>query len=213
MAKRNNDIAPSERRQARKWTRVGDYLADADRHSALIDWQRPDATPSIPLHEAEPAKARILRRPWLAAAAVAVAAALGLWASGALEPKAATVAAGTSVSSGLVFGLCNDGGLTNCVASGDSFYLAGKTVRIANIEAPQVYGAACPNEARLGRESALRLQGLLNSGELHLARVPQDLDRYGLMLRTVSVGGRDAGKAMVAAGLARNIGDLTRSWC
>ena len=35
--------------------------------------------------------------------------------------------AGASVSSGLVFGLCEQGGLTNCVASGDSFYPVMKT--------------------------------------------------------------------------------------
>lgn len=206
MAKRNDEIAPDERRQARKWTSVGDYLPDADAHAGAL--------PALPLREPDAPKRAVRRSPWLAAAVVAIAAALGLWAGGALERRApAAAAAGTSVRSGLVFGLCNDGGLTNCVASGDSFYLGGKTVRLANIEAPQLYGAACPREARLGQESARRLQSLLNSGELALARVPQDLDRYGLMLRTVSVGGRDAGQAMVAAGLARNIGDLTRSWC
>lgn len=215
MAKRNDDIAPYERRQARKWTRVSDYVADADAHSGAVHWPKPGALPALALREAAPPPPAAKRRlPWVAAAAVTLTAALALIAGGAFERSGpAAVAARTSVSSGLVFGLCDGGGLTNCVASGDSFYLGGKTVRIANIEAPQVYGAACPREARLGRESALRLQALLNSGELGLARVPQDLDRYGLMLRTVSVGGRDAGQAMVASGLARNIGDLTRSWC
>lgn len=112
-----------------------------------------------------------------------------------------------------MFGLCDEGGLTNCVASGDSFYLGGKTVRIAGIEAPQLYGAACPKEAELGRASAIRLQTLLNSGELEMTKVPQDLDRFGLLLRNVAVDGESVGPAMVEAGLARKIGDLTRSWC
>ena len=127
------------------------------------------------------------------------------------QPPRAAVSATTS--SGLVFGLCNQGGLTNCVASGDSFYLGGKTVRIAGIEAPQFYGAACPKEAALGRKSAARLQTILNSGELEMTKVGQDLDRYGLLLRSVAVEGKDVGRTLVSASLARDIGDMTRSWC
>ena len=139
---------------------------------------------------------------------------LSLWGSGIFEKtkKPATAAVATT-SSGLVFGLCSEGGLTNCVASGDSFYLGGKTVRVAGIEAPQLYGASCPKEAALGRKSAGRLQAMLNSGELEMTRVGQDLDRYGLLLRSVAVDGRDVGQTLVAAGLAREIGDMTRSWC
>ena len=106
-----------------------------------------------------------------------------------------------------MFGLCSEGGLTNCVASGDSFYLGGKTVRVAGIEAPQLYGAACPKEAALGRKSAAQLQGLLNSGELEMTKVGQDLDRYGLLLRNVAIDGKDVGRTMVASGLARDIGE------
>ena len=126
------------------------------------------------------------------------------------KPVASTAA---TTSRGLIFGLCSEGGLTNCVASGDSFYLGGKTVRIAGIEAPELYGAACPAEAELGRKAVLKLQSLLNSGELELTPVGQDLDRYGLLLRNVSVDGNSVGKSMVDARLAREIGDLTRSWC
>jgi endonuclease YncB( thermonuclease family) len=54
---------------------------------------------------------------------------------------------------------------------------------------------------------------LLNSGEIETTRVSQDLDRYGLLLRSVSVNGKDVGQAMMDAGVARGIGDLTRSWC
>jgi len=85
--------------------------------------------------------------------------------------------------------------------------------RIAGIEAPQLYGAACPKEVALGRQSAAKLQMLLNSGEIETTRVSQDLDRYGLLLRSVSVNGKDVGRAMMDAGVARGIGDLTRSWC
>ena len=65
----------------------------------------------------------------------------------------------------------------------------------------------------MARESAARLETLLNSGELELSKVERDLDRYGLLLRNVSIDGKDVGRTMAASGLARQIGDMTRSWC
>lgn len=146
--------------------------------------------------------------------AVVLAILLSIWGSGVLRKSLGPPIAGPdATSAGLVFGLCSKGGLTNCVASGDSFYMGGKTVRIASIEAPQLYGAACPEEAALGRTSAARLQALLNSGKLELTRAGSDLERYGLLLRNVAVDGKDVGQSMVAAGLARNIDDAARRWC
>ena len=214
MAKRN-DIAPYERREARRWTRIADYWPDADAHIGNIHWPKPGTLREFPVTKPVDAPRRPSRRGLLLPAAVVLGAiGLSIWGSGMLEraksPPAATTA---TTSRGLVFGLCNEGGLTNCVASGDSFYLGGKTVRVAGIEAPQLYGAACPREATLGRKSAAKLQGLLNSGELEITKVGQDLDRYGLLLRNVAVDGKDVGRTLVSAGLARDIGDLTRSWC
>ncbi len=214
MAKRN-DIAPYERREARRWTSVTDYWPDAHAHVEDLHWPKPGSLSDYPVTPKSDAPRRTGRRGLiLPVAAVAVACGLSLWGSGVLEqsnkPQAA---ASATTSSGLVFGLCNQGGLTNCVVSGDSFYLGGKTVRIAGIEAPQLYGAACPKEAALGRKSAARLQVILNSGELEMTKVGQDLDRYGLMLRSVAVDGKDVGRTLVSASLARDIGDMTRSWC
>jgi endonuclease YncB( thermonuclease family) len=212
LAKRN-DIAPYERREARRWTRVADYWPDADAHLGNVHWPKPGTRREFPVTKRSDAPRRPSRRSLvLPVAAVLGAVALSIWGSGMLGgPKAPQSAATTS--RGLVFGLCNEGGLTNCVASGDSFYLGGKTVRVAGIEAPQLYGAACPKEAALGRKSAVKLQALLNSGEIEMTKVGQDLDGYGLLLRNVAVDGKDVGGTLVAAGLAREIGDLTRSWC
>jgi len=211
MAKRN-DIAPYERPEARRWTRVTDYLQDAEMHVGNVHWPKPGAMASSP-RAAEPARPRRRTGPFLPMAAVALAALTALWGSGILGSRQQERSAEGTTSSGLVFGLCSQGGLTNCVQSGDSFYLKGKTVRIAGIEAPQLYGAACPKEAELGRESALKLQQILNSGEIELTRTGQDLDRYGLLLRNVSVDGASVAHEMVAARVAREIGDNTRSWC
>ena len=206
MAERNDNIAPFERRELRRWTRLADYLPDGDSPRAF-------AFHDFPIKpRPEKPKRGSLWGFFIPIAAVAIAVALSIWGSGALNPSTRTAATATT-SRGLVFGLCSDGGLTNCVASGDSFYLGGKNVRIAGIEAPQLYGAACPKEAALARESATRLEALLNSGELELSKIDKDLDRYGLLLRNVSIDGKDVGRTMAASGLARQIGDMTRSWC
>lgn len=213
MAKRN-DIAPFERPQARKWTRVGDYVQPVEPHVDLR-FPHPPRAPEISSASRFGRKRRGSARGFLLpVGAVALAAALSLWASGLVgnsSPKRPLPQATTS--RGLTFGLCSEGGLTNCVASGDSFYLGGRTVRIAAIEAPQLYGAACPREAELGRRSAAKLRQLLNSGEIELRKIGPDLDRLGLLLRSVSVDGKDVGEAMVAARLARDIGDSTTGWC
>lgn len=212
MAKRN-DIAPYERREARNWTRIGDYMHDADAHVGNVHWPKPGAAPAL----ARPAETgRTDRRAGLLypVAAVVLAALAALWGGGTFsERQQSRTATGATTSRGLVFGLCSQGGSRNCVQSGDSFYLGGKTVRIASIEAPQLYGAACPKEAELGRASAIKLQQILNSGEIELTKADEDLDRYGLLLRQVSVDGVSVAQAMVAARLAREIGDSTRSWC
>jgi endonuclease YncB( thermonuclease family) len=210
---RRNDIAPYERPEARRWTRVADYVHDAEAHVGNVHWPKPGAAPA----PARPAKRE--RTGWrgnalLPLAAIVFAALTALWGSGVFNDRQQSQRpTGSTTSRGLVFGLCSQGGLRNCVQSGDSFYLGGKTVRIAGVEAPQLYGAACPREAELGRASAVKLQQILNSGELELNRTDEDLDRYGLLLRNVSVDGASVAEAMVAARLAREIGDSTRSWC
>ena len=210
---RRNDIAPYERPEARRWTRVTDYVHDAEAHVGNIHWPKPGAAQSF-ARVAEPERTERRGGLYYPIAAFALAALAALWGSGTFsERQQPRAAAGATTSRGLIFGLCSQGGSRNCVQSGDSFYLGGKTVRIAGIEAPQLYGAACPREAELGRASATRLQRILNSGELELTRSGEDLDRYGLLLRHVSVDGASVAQAMVAARLAREIGDSTRSWC
>ena len=209
MPKRD-DIAPFERPAARRWTRVTDYVSDSHAHVGNVHWPKPRGLP-LPQNVSRSPKPR-RGGLFLSFAAVALAGLTALWGSTILGSRQQPRSAATT-SSGLIVSLCSQGGVRNCVQSGDSFYLGGKTVRIAGIEAPQLYGAACPKEAELGRASAVKLQQILNSGEIELTRTDQDLDRYGLLIRNVSIDGASVAQAMVAARLAREIGDSTRSWC
>jgi micrococcal nuclease len=50
------------------------------------------------------------------------------------------------------FALCAPGPRTTCVVDGDTFWLSGEKIRIADINAPETHGAGCPSEqARGGR--------------------------------------------------------------
>lgn len=111
------------------------------------------------------------------------------------------------------FGHCPTGGGRNCVVSGDTFDLAGETIRIAGIEAPQLLAARCPAEERLGKAAAHRLRELLNAGPLTLASAGGLTGMPGPALRIVRVDGRDVGAALVADRLAVLYGSGKRPWC
>jgi endonuclease YncB( thermonuclease family) len=182
----------------------------------LIAWPEPD-----PATEPKAARRSGLFVPLCALLLAAVA----LWMTGALDgstaesaeaaaPNAA-VPEGTTTASGLRFGMCDEGGGTNCVIGGDSFYLHGKAVQIAGIEAPRTHSPGCQAEAQLGRLAATGLRAMLNSGPLTLVPAEQGFDSNGRLLRTIEVNGQDVGRAMIAKGFARRSGNGSggRSWC
>jgi endonuclease YncB( thermonuclease family) len=111
------------------------------------------------------------------------------------------------------FGLCHEGGGTNCVVDGDTIWIKGEKVRIAGIDAPETHEPKCPREAALGRAAADRLHALLNSGTVTATRADRDRDPNGRLLRNVSVDGRDVGQALIAAGVARRYGGAKKAWC
>ncbi len=111
------------------------------------------------------------------------------------------------------FGFCHSGGGTNCVVDGDTFWMAGVKIRIADIDTPETHPARCPEEARLGAAATQRLQALLNSGAVSLHSIDRDADRYGRKLRRVSVNGRGVGDTLIAEGLARPYLGRRMGWC
>ena len=111
------------------------------------------------------------------------------------------------------FALCAEGLRTTCVVDGDTFWLNGEKVRIADINAPETHGSGCPAEQALGDRAALRLISLLNAGPFDLATEGRATDRYGRELRVVRRGGHTIGGQLVSEGLAEPWRGRRSDWC
>ena len=111
------------------------------------------------------------------------------------------------------FGFCHTGGGYNCVVDGDTIWLEGKNIRIADIDAPETHEYGCPEEKALGDRATQRLGELVNSGPVTLSSIDRDEDSYGRKLRMVYVNGASVGDALVSAGLARYYRSGKRPWC
>jgi endonuclease YncB( thermonuclease family) len=111
------------------------------------------------------------------------------------------------------FGICFTGGGYNCVVDGDTLWLEGTKIRIADVDAPETHQPRCADEKQRGDRATLRLQQLVNSGTVTLRRIARDSDRYGRKLRIVLAGGVNVGSTLVAEGLARPYAGGRRPWC
>ena len=112
-----------------------------------------------------------------------------------------------------VFGYCHNGGGFNCVVDGDTIWLSGQKIRIADIDTPETHPARCVEEQRLGDAATRRLQELMNAGPFSLESIDRDTDRYGRSLRIVTREGESVGGVLVNEGLARWYDGGRRSWC
>ena len=111
------------------------------------------------------------------------------------------------------FALCAEGPRTTCVVDGDTFWLNGEKVRIADINAPETHSAGCPAEQQLGDRATWRLIALLNAGPFTLEIEGRATDRYGRALRVVKRGGRSLGDELVREGLAEPWRGRRSNWC
>jgi micrococcal nuclease len=111
------------------------------------------------------------------------------------------------------FSFCHTGGGYNCVVDGDTLYLKGVKIRIADIDAPETHDFKCAEEKSLGDRATQRLIRLVNSGEVTLAPIDRDEDSYGRKLRIVKVDGESVGETLVDDGLARWYRGGRRPWC
>lgn len=111
------------------------------------------------------------------------------------------------------FSMCFTGAGYNCVVDGDTIWLQGTKIRIADIDAPETHDPRCPSEKALGDRASVRLQQLLNRGVVSLETVARDRDRYGRALRIVNVNGNSVGDVLVSEGLAREWDGARHPWC
>lgn len=111
------------------------------------------------------------------------------------------------------FPLCGGGARKTCIVDGDTFWLDGAKIRIADINTPEVSEPQCPAEAALGRKASLRLAELLSDAALDLRAADRDEDRYGRKLRIVERDGHSVGQILVAEGLAHDWRGGREGWC
>ena len=111
------------------------------------------------------------------------------------------------------FGECSGTVRYTCVVDGDTFWLKGDKIRIADINAPEVSEPQCPAESQLGGQTTQRLIALLNGGGFSLQSVDRDEDQYGRKLRVVTRGGSSLGEVLVDEGLAERWKGYRGSWC
>jgi len=132
-------------------------------------------------------------------------------AIGVLLPSWSTAQPDTQAAT---FTLCHTGGGQNCVVDGDTIWLDGEKVRIADIDTPETHRPMCPREAELGRRATERMHVLLNKGAFSVEPIgDRDKDRYGRKLRIVSRDGESLGAILVEEGLAREWGGRRQPWC
>lgn len=118
-----------------------------------------------------------------------------------------------SLLAAATFTLCGQGPRFTCVVDGDTFWLHGEKVRIADINAPETHKAGCPAERELGKRAAWRLVALLNAGPFSLEIEGRAEDRYGRALRVVKRGGHSLGAQLVSEGLAEPWRGRRSDWC
>ncbi|MEO8547700.1 MAG: thermonuclease family protein [Sphingomicrobium sp.] len=151
---------------------------------------------------------------WIGAALVGTSYGAG-WTDGLWPREGAATAAAAAASNPIraSFGLCHTGGGTNCVVDGDTIWLGGEKIRVADIDAPETHPPRCAYEAQLGDQATRRLRQLLNNGAVSLQAIDRDRDKYGRKLRIVLVDGRSVGDTLVDEGLARWYAGGRRPWC
>jgi endonuclease YncB( thermonuclease family) len=90
------------------------------------------------------------------------------------------------------------------VLDGDSITVDGIEWRLLGFDAPEIDRAKCEGERRLAIIARARLGALItaHAGDLELTDSGQR-DRYKRPLATLVLGGADAGRTLIAEGLAR----------
>lgn len=98
---------------------------------------------------------------------------------------------------------------------GDTIEVDGETIRILNIDTPEIRHAQCDAERRLGEVAKNRVRQLLAGGTIGIRRGDGSrmTDKYGRTLAVIDINGVDIGEQLISEGLARPWTGKRRSWC
>lgn len=110
------------------------------------------------------------------------------------------------------FGMCGRDRHT-CIVDGDTIWLQGVNLRLESYDTPEPYNDICGGraEVELARKASARLLKLLNSNPFTVETHGED--RYGRVLATIRIGGRDVGDILIEEGLARRWPNGLEFWC
>lgn len=113
-----------------------------------------------------------------------------------------------------ILALCGSASRRNCVVDGDTIWLNGDKIRVADIDTPEVSEPGCEAERQLGMKATYRLQKLLNKGPFSVSPIgARDEDQYGRKLRVLNRNGQSIGDMLVVEGLARTWTGKREPWC
>ncbi|QKN14306.1 thermonuclease family protein [Sinorhizobium meliloti WSM1022] len=102
----------------------------------------------------------------------------------------------------------------DCVVDGDTLYVGGTKLRVADIDTPEISEPKCASEKALGERATERLIELVNAGPFEVsAWQGRDEDQYGRKLRVLIRDGRSLGDILVSEGLARTWSGRREPWC
>lgn len=122
--------------------------------------------------------------------------------------------AGLAQSEAKQFTICEEGARRiDCVVDGDTFWMDGVKIRIADIDAPETHPSRCVSEQDLGDAATYRLVDLLNAGPFNLLLADRDHDQYGRKLRIVERDNKSLGAELVEEGVARRWDGSRKPWC
>lgn len=112
------------------------------------------------------------------------------------------------------FGPCGLATQQTCVIDGDTIRLNGQSIRLEDIDAPELFEPKCAAEQFRAQSAKNELIAVLNSGRVSVVQnTGRDEDRYGRKLRLVKVGGQSAGAALINKGLAVPRAGGRHEWC
>lgn len=112
------------------------------------------------------------------------------------------------------FSICGSAKRVTCVVDGDTIWLEGENIRIADLNTPEITQPDCAAEAALGASARQRMAELLNAGPFEVRPSGnRDADQYGRKLRVIERDGRSLSDTMIAEGLAHPWRGKRESWC